>query len=202
MTRPVPPFLAAAPSAAFPMAILLCAAAALLQGCAPLIVAGATQAVVSAGDPRSTGAQIDDQTIEIKVTTAAGSKWGNEVHLNVTSYNGIVLLTGEAPSTVVQDEITQMTKSTDRVRSVQNEMVIGPVTDLGARTNDTYITSKVKTRLVQEDKVKALYIKVVTERSVVYLMGIASREEAAAAAQVAATTSDVAKVVKVFEFKN
>lgn len=184
------------------MAVALSVAAALLQGCAPMIVVGATQAVVSAGDPRSTGAQIDDQTIEIKVTTGAGSKWGNEVHLNVTSYNGIVLLTGEAPSTVVQDEITQMARSTDRVRLVQNEMVIGPVTDLGARTNDTYITSKVKTRLLQEDQVKALYIKVVTERSVVYLMGIATRDEAAAAAQVAATTSDVARVVKVFELKN
>ena len=181
---------------------MLVTAVALLDGCAPMIVAGATQAVVSAGDPRSTGAQIDDQTIEFKVTSAAGSRWGNEVHLNVTSYNGIVLLTGEAPSTIVQDEITKIAKSTDRVRIVQNEMVIGPVTDLGARTNDTYITSKVKTRLVQEDKVKALYIKVVTERSVVYLMGIATREEAGVAAQVAATTSDVARVVKVFEYRS
>jgi osmotically-inducible protein OsmY len=197
MKRPVSPL----PLGIAAIAVALSIAAALLQGCAPLIVAGATQAVVSAGDPRSTGAQIDDQTIEIKVSTGAGSKWGNEVHLNVTSYNGIVLLTGEAPSTVVQDEITQMAKSTDRVRLVQNEMVIGPVTDLGARTNDTYITSKVKTRLLQEDQVKALYIKVVTERSVVYLMGIATRDEAAAAAQVAATTSDVARVVKVFELK-
>jgi osmotically-inducible protein OsmY len=180
----------------------LCAALPLLEGCAPMIVAGAAQVAVSAGDPRSTGAQIDDQTIEFKVTTAAGSKWGNEVHLNVTSYNSVVLLTGEAPSTVVQDEITQMAKSTDRVRIVQNEMVIGPVTDLGARTNDTYITSKVKTRLLQQEELKALYVKVVTERSVVYLMGIATREEAASAATVAATTSDVARVVKVFEYKN
>ena len=174
----------------------------ILDGCVPLIVAGAAQVAVSAGDPRSTGAQIDDQTIEVKVTTAAGSKWGNEVHLNVTSYNGIVLLTGEAPSTVVQDEITKIAKSTDRVRIVQNEMVIGPVTDLSARTDDTYITSKVKTRLLDDDKVKALYIKVVTERSVVYLMGIVPREEGTQAAQVAATTSGVASVVKVFEYKN
>ena len=182
--------------------VALCCTLPPLQGCVPMIVAGTAQVAVSAGDPRSTGAQIDDQTIEIKVTTSAGSRWGNEVHLNVTSYNGIVLLTGEAPSTVVQDEITQLAKSTDRVRIVQNEMVIGPVTDLGARTNDTYITSKVKTRLLQEDQVKALYIKVVTERSVVYLMGIVSREEGNVAAQVAATTSDVARVVKVFQYTN
>ena len=174
-----------------------------LAGCGPeMIAVGAVNVAISAGDPRSTGAQIDDQTIEFKVTTAAGSKWGNEVHLNVTSYNGIVLLTGEAPSTVVQDEITQIAKSTDRVRIVQNEMVIGPVTDLGARTNDTYITSKVKSRLLAEDNVKGIYVKVVTERSVVYLMGIVPRGEADQAAQVAATTSDVARVVKVFEYKS
>ena len=194
MTRPV------APAAAVLLALSF--ALPILDGCVPLIVAGAAQVAVSAGDPRSTGAQIDDQTIEVKVTTAAGSKWGNEVHLNVTSYNGIVLLTGEAPSTVVQDEITKIAKSTDRVRIVQNEMVIGPVTDLSARTDDTYITSKVKTRLLDDDKVKALYIKVVTERSVVYLMGIVPREEGTQAAQVAATTSGVASVVKVFEYKN
>jgi osmotically-inducible protein OsmY len=195
MTRPIAPAAAAS-------LLAVCFALPFLEGCVPMIVAGAAQVAVSAGDPRSTGAQIDDQTIEIKVTTTAGSKWGNEVHLNVTSYNGIVLLTGEAPSTVVQDEITKIAKSTDRVRIVQNEMVIGPVTDLSARTDDTYITSKVKTRLLDDDKVKALYIKVVTERSVVYLMGIVPREEGTQAAQVAATTSGVASVVKVFEYKN
>jgi osmotically-inducible protein OsmY len=193
MRRPI------APAAAL---LALCFALPILEGCVPMIVAGAAQVAVSAGDPRSTGAQIDDQTIEIKVTTEAGSRWGNDVHLNVTSYNGIVLLTGEAPSTIIQDEITKLAKSTDRVRIVQNEMVIGPVTDLSARTNDTYITSKVKTRLLDDDKVKALYIKVVTERSVVYLMGIVPREEGTQAAQVAATTSGVASVVKVFEYKN
>jgi len=196
MTRPIPPVPAAAAAL-----VVLCAGLPFLEGCVPLIVAGGAQVAVSAGDPRSTGAQIDDQTIEIKVTTEAGGRWGNEVHLNVTSVNGIVLLTGEAPSTIIQDEITKIAKSTDRVRIVQNEMAIGPVTDLGARTNDTYITGLVKTRLLQEDKLKALYIKVVTERSVVYLMGIMPREQADLAAQVAATTAGVAKVVKVVEYK-
>jgi osmotically-inducible protein OsmY len=175
----------------------------LLDGCAPAAIAvGAGYTAVVANDQRSTGAQLDDQTIEFKIATEAGSRWGNEVHLNATSYNGVVLLTGEAPTTVVQDEITKIATSTDRVRSVQNEMVIGPVTDLGARTNDTYITSKVKTRLLEDEKLKALYVKVVTERSVVYLMGIMTREEGNQAAQVAATTAGVARVVKVFEYKN
>jgi osmotically-inducible protein OsmY len=183
--------------------VALLAAIPLLDGCAPAVIAvGVGYGAVVANDQRSTGAQLDDQTIEIKVTTTAGGRWGNEVHLNVTSYNGIVLLTGEAPSTIIQDEITKIAQTTDRVRTVQNEMVIGPVTDLGARTNDTYITSKVKTRLLEDEKLKALYIKVVTERSVVYLMGIVPRPEGEQAAQVAATTSGVARVVKVFEYKN
>ena len=182
--------------------VALLAAIPLLEGCAPAVIAvGVGYGAIVANDQRSTGAQLDDQTIEIKVTTTAGGRWGNEVHLNATSYNGIVLLTGEAPSTIVQDEITKIAQTTDRVRTVQNEMVIGPVTDLSARTNDTYITSKVKTRLLEDEKLKAIYVKVVTERSVVYLMGIVPRQEAEQAAQVAATTSGVAKVVKVFEYK-
>ena len=183
--------------------VALCAAIPFLDGCAPAMIAvGAAHVAIIANDQRSTGAQLDDQTIEIKIATTVGGKWGNEVHLNATSYNGIVLLTGEAPSTIVQDEITKIAKSTDRVRSVQNEMVIGPVTDLSARTNDTYITSKVKTRLLEDEKFKALYVKVVTERGVVYLMGIMSREDGTQAAQIAATTAGVARVVKVFEYKN
>ena len=172
-----------------------------LGGCAPAMVAvGAAHVAIIAGDPRTTGTQLDDQTIEFKITTEAGSRYANDVHLNVTSYNGIVLLTGEAPSTVVQDEITKLAKSTDKVRIVHNEMVIGPVTDLGARTNDTFITSKVKTRLLEDDQVKGIYVKVVTERSVVYLMGIVPRTLGDAAAQTAATTEGVAKVVKLFEY--
>ncbi len=172
-----------------------------LQGCAPAAIAvGAAQVAVIAGDPRTTGTQLDDQTIEFKVTTEAGSRYANDVHLNVTSYNGTVLLTGEAPSTVIQDEITNLAKAQDKVRIVHNEMVIGPVTDLGARTNDTFITSKVKTRLLEDDKFKAIYVKVVTERSVVYLMGIVPRSLGDAAAQTAATTEGVARVVKIFEY--
>jgi len=172
-----------------------------LGGCAPAIVAvGAAHVAIIAGDPRTTGTQLDDQTIEFKITTEAGSRYSNDVHLNVTSYNGMVLLTGEAPSTVVQDEITKLARSTDKVRIVNNEMVIGPVTDLGARTNDTFITSKVKTRLLEDDQVKAIYVKVVTERSVVYLMGIVPRTLGDAAAQTTATTEGVAKVVKLFEY--
>ncbi len=183
--------------------VLAAGAGTLVTGCGPAIVAvGAAHVALVAVDRRTTGAQIDDQTIELKILTEAGTKWGGDVHLNVTSYNGNVLLSGEAPTPEIRNEILQLAKRTEKVRNVYDEIVIGPVTDLGARTNDTYLTSAVKTRLIESEEVGAVYIKVVTERSVVYLMGIVSRAEGDAAAKIAATTSGVRRVVKLFEYTN
>jgi len=183
--------------------VLAAAAVSVLQGCAPAIVAGAAGATMMAVDRRSTGAQADDGAIDFKVESEAGTRWGNDIHLNVTSYNGYVLLTGEAPNAEVRSEIVRIVRgSSERVRNVYDEMVIGPVTDLGARSNDSYITSNVKARMLDSDAVKTIYVKVVTERRVVYLMGIVSRKEGDAAAQVAATTEGVARVVKLFEYTN
>lgn len=174
-----------------------------LTGCVPVVVAaGVGTGVMVATDRRSSGAQVDDQAIELKIAKAAGDRWGKELHLNATSYNGIVLLTGEAPSTVVQDEITQIAKTTDRVRLVQNYMTIGAAADFESRSNDSYITSKVKSRMIEAAKFAPNHVKVVTERGAVYLMGIVSRQEGDDAAQIAATTSGVARVVKVFEYTN
>jgi osmotically-inducible protein OsmY len=178
------------------------ASATLVAGCIPAIVVGVGAGAMVAVDRRTTGAQVDDQATETKVTLEAGNRWGNEVHLNVTSFNGNVLLSGEAPTAQVRGEIVQLAKKTEHTRTVYDEMVVGPVTDLGARSNDTYITSKVKARMLESDIVKSIYIKVVTERSVVYLMGIVSRAEGDAAAQVGATTQGVARVVKLFEYTN
>ncbi|HEX9302115.1 MAG TPA: BON domain-containing protein [Casimicrobiaceae bacterium] len=184
-------------------AALLATATASLTGCVPLVVAGVGAGVMVATDRRSSGAQVDDETIELKIAKAMTDRWGSrDVHLNATSYNGVVLLTGEVPSTVVQDEIVQFVKSTDRVRIVENDTTIGPVADFQSRTNDTYITSKVKARMVEAAKFAPNHVKVVTERSVVYLMGIVSRREGTDAAEIAATTSGVARVVKVFEYTN
>ncbi len=174
-----------------------------LSGCVPALFAvGAGAGALVATDRRSTGAQVDDESIELKISGNATQRWGERVHLNATSYNGVVLLTGEAPTADVQSAITALAKGTDRVRTVQNEMVVGPVSDLSARTNDSYVTSKVKTRMVDAKKVSPTHVKVVTERGVVYLMGIVSRDEGTAAADVAATTSGVVRVVKVFEYTN
>jgi osmotically-inducible protein OsmY len=187
--------------AAAGLALVAALALSALQGCVPaLVVAGVGAGAMVVNDRRSTGAQVDDESIELKINTAAGSSYGNEIHLNVTSYNATVLLTGEVPSKAVLDDIVKVAKGTDRVKKVDSYLVIGPNAEMSTRTNDSYITSKVKARFVESDKFSATHVKVVTERGVVYLMGIVSRAEGDAAAQVAATTSGVGKVVKIFEY--
>ncbi|MBK6601693.1 MAG: BON domain-containing protein [Betaproteobacteria bacterium] len=183
-------------------AALALAAAIGLAGCAPAVIAvGVGAGAMVAADPRSAGAQVDDEAIELSLQANEAVQKEN-VHLNVTSYNGLVLLTGEVPTAAVRDEVERIAKAANRVRSVQNELFVGPISDYSARTNDGYITSLVKTRFLDEPKFAPNRVKVVTERGVVYLMGLVTRDEGAAAAQVAATTSGVTRVVKVFEYTN
>jgi osmotically-inducible protein OsmY len=173
----------------------------LLGGCVPMLVAGAaTQTVLIATDRRSVGAQADDEVIELKIATQVSERYGDKVHVNATSYNGIVLLTGEVPDQGTLVSIGILAKGTERVRAVHNELAIGPNTSLEQRTNDTVITGKVKARFVEAEKFSPTHVKVVTERGIVYLMGIVTRQEGDAAGQIAATTSGVARVVKLFEY--
>jgi osmotically-inducible protein OsmY len=173
-----------------------------MSGCIPVMVAGAVGgSALVATDRRSAGAQLDDTTIEFKVAELIRSQFGEKVHVNVTSYNGIVLLTGEVPDQATLASIYNFAKGTEKVRSVQNDVAVGPNSSLESRTNDTFITSKVKTRLLESSSVPGTLVKVVTEQSVVYLMGIVSKAEGDAAAQIASTTTDVRRVVKVFEYR-
>ncbi len=177
------------------------AASTLLAGCAPLLIAGAaggTALVVA--DRRSAGAQVDDEAIELKIGNNIGTGYGDRVHVNVTSYDGIVLLTGEVPTQDLVGTIGEIARTTAKVKRVDNEITVGPVASFGSRTNDSYITSKVKSRFVEANKFAANHVKVVTERQVVYLMGIVRRDEGDAAGQIAATTSGVVRVVKLFEY--
>jgi osmotically-inducible protein OsmY len=185
------------PLALFALAAI--AAAPLLTACVPLIVAGAAGTALVVTDRRSTGVQLDDTTIETKVATTLLSRYGDRVHANVTSYNGVVLLSGEVPDATIAADAVALAKGTDRVRAVHNELVVGPTSDLSARTNDTYITSKVKTRFIEANRFPATQVKVVTERGVVYLMGIVTRAEADAASEIASTTTGVVRVVRLFE---
>lgn len=188
---------------ALPLALTVAIAATALTGCAPVLIVGAaagTALVVS--DRRSTGAQVDDTSIETKIAANTTASYGERVHMNVTSYNGLVLLTGEAPDAATRKAIEAFAKSVDRVKRVQNEMVIAPNVPFSSSTNDTYITSKVKTRFIEANRFPATLVKVVTERQVVYLMGIVSRQEADQASEIAANTTDVVRVVRVFEYNN
>lgn len=178
------------------------ALAAMLSGCVPAVVVGGIAATaVVATDRRTTGAQLDDEMIEDKTSLALNERFkGSDFHINVTSYNGIVLLTGEVPSDSAKADIEQMVRATPKVRAVQDELVVGPVADLASRTNDTAITAKVKTRFTDTNKFQITHVKVVTERGVVYLMGVVRHDEGDAAAQIASTTEGVRRVVKVFEY--
>jgi osmotically-inducible protein OsmY len=175
---------------------------AVLSGCVPAVVVGgiaATAVVVT--DRRTTGAQVDDQVIEDKTALTLNERFkGGEYHINVTSYNGIVLLTGEVPAESAKTDIEQIVRSTPKVRAVQDELVVGAAASLASRSNDTATTAKVKTRFADTNKFQATQVKVVTERGVVYLMGIVRRDEGDAAAQIASTTDGVQRVVKVFEY--
>ena len=182
-------------------ALALIALSTFVAGCVPMLVAGAAGTALVATDRRSAGAQLDDTTIEAKIGQYARSRWGDRAHVSVTSYNGVVLLSGEAPDDAGKAAMTDFAKSADRVRSVQNEIVVAAPSEIGSRTNDTYLTSVVKTRFLEAtDRFSATHVKVVTDRGVVYLMGLVRRAEADAAAQIAASTKGVARVVKVVEY--
>ena len=187
-----------------PLALLLILLAAavppLLSACAPIIVAGAAGAALVGTDRRSAGAQLDDTTIETKLLTTVAGRYGDTVHFNVTSYNGMVLLTGEVPDAGIKDELEKAIAGVANVKGVTNEVTIGASSSFGARSNDTYITSKVKARFIDANKFQANHVKVVTEAGTVFLLGLVTRKEADDAAEIARTTADVKKVVRVFEY--
>jgi osmotically-inducible protein OsmY len=183
------------------LAAALIAATLSLGACIPLVVAGAAGAALVVSDRRSTSTQIDDAAIETKLAGTLAERHGERAHVNVTSYNGVVLLTGEVPDVAAKVGVAAMAQATDRVRSVHDELVVAPPAELSGRTNDAYLTSLVKSRFLEAtDTFSTTHVKVVTERSVVYLMGLVRRAEADAATRIAASTHGVSRVVKVFEY--
>lgn len=170
-----------------------------LQGCVPAIVAGATVGVISAHDRRSTGTQTDDETIEWKAKLRIPDQYKSFSNVNFTSYNRRLLITGEVPNAEAKAAIEAEARKVDGVREVYNELGIGPVSPLGSRSNDSFITSKLKARLVDSNQVSANHIKVVTERGIAHLMGIVNEREAKVAVAVARTTAGVLKVVNIME---
>ena len=179
--------------------MLLVAAATLLQGCFPLAAVGVGATAVVLTDRRSPGFYIEDESIEwkIRVQVIEGFK---DAHINATSYNLAVLLTGQVPTEDAKKAIEAAARSNPGVKNVTNEITVGGNSSLASRSSDSLVTTSVKARLINNGKVSPSHVKVVTESGVVYLMGIVTREEADAAAEIARTTSGVTRVVKVFDY--
>lgn len=184
-----------------PLSALLLAAVAAgpLSGCAFMVVGGAVVGgAMVAIDRRTTGAQVEDQAIELKAA-ARMSDLTPLGHVNVTSYNRMVLLTGEVTTEAERLAVQKAVERMENVRSVVNELAVMGSSSLTARTNDSLLTTKVKGTLVNAKDLQGSAVKVVTERGVVYLMGRVTDREAARAAELVSTVSGVQKVVRVFE---
>jgi osmotically-inducible protein OsmY len=180
--------------------LLALAAGTTLSACAPLLIGGAIWGgTMVVSDRRTSGTQIDDQAIELKSVRRIADVIADRGHVNVTSYNRLVLITGEVPTEADKTAVEQAVMRIDNVRSIVNELTLAAPSSLSARSNDTLMTSKVKASMVDAKDIQANAFKVVSERSVVYLMGRVSEREANRAADVARGVSGVQKVVKVFE---
>lgn len=184
--------------------IAVLAALPVLHGCFVAAVAGAGTAVMVAEDRRSAGTMVDDQNIEGKARNELARRWGkNDVgNVGVVSYNRYVLLIGEVPTQEVKDNVGAAIASLPTVRNVQNELVVSEPISFKQSSNDTLITSKVKSRFVAENKFKPNLVKVVTRNDVVYLMGLVTTQEAEDATEIARSTGGVSKVVRVFEISD
>jgi len=177
-------------------AVSLCAS---LTACAPLVVGGAVMTGVVATDRRTAGTQLEDESIELKVSAAVRQNLGDRMRLNVTSYNRQVLLTGEAATVADREQAERLARSQENVRAVVNDLAIMAPSTLTQRSRDTVITGQVKAAFIDAKDLQSNSVKVVTERGVVYLMGRVTAREAKRASDIARGISGVTKVVRVFE---
>jgi len=180
--------------------VALLGATLLLSGCFGAAVVGGGAAVVSAVDRRTTGTQIEDEGIELRAVNRLGERFGDRAHINVTSFNRNVLLTGEVPDAAAKAEIEKIVRGLPNVRGITNEAQVAGVSSYSARASDSTITGKMKARFLDANTFNALHVKVVTEAGVAHLLGIVTEKEAAEATEIARTTGGVRKVVKVFEY--
>lgn len=179
--------------------LLALAASTLLGACAPLIVGGAVVGgSLVAIDRRTSGAQVEDQAIELKASGRVRDL-ATLGHVDVTSYNRMVLITGEVPSEDDRRRVEDSLSQLENVRAVVNELAVEGNSSLGTRSNDTLLVSKVKASFIDAKDLQANAVKVVTQRGIVYLMGRVTEREANRASEVARSVPGVRKVVRVFE---
>lgn len=185
--------------------VVILVASLLVSGCAAIAVGGLATGAAVVHDRRTTGTMIEDQNIEIKAASALARDpdLKSRAHLNVTSYNLVVLLSGEAPSEELKLRAGRIVRGIERVKRVHNEIVVAAPSSMMTRSSDTMITARVKTALLGIkglDDFDATRVKVVTENGTVFLMGIVTRAEAEAATEAARTVSGVQRVVRLFEY--
>lgn len=180
--------------------VLVCAAAvAGLSACAPLLVGGAVMTGMSASDRRTLGAQVEDERIESRGAGVLRENLGERVHINITSYNRQVLLTGEVPTEQDKQLAEQVVSRVENVRAIINELGVMGHSTLSQRSSDTLVTGRVKANLIDAKDLNSNAFKVVTERGVNYLLGRVTAREADRATDIARRTSGVQKVVRLFE---
>ena len=170
-----------------------------LGACAPLMIAGVAGTAMVASDRRTSGAQLEDESIELRAQARIRDNLGERVHVNVTSFNRQVLLTGEVTAEKDRQAVVQLVERIENVKAVVNELAVMPMSNLSERSNDLLIVAKVKASFVDSRDLFANAFKVVTERGTVYLMGRVTQREANSATQLTRNVSGVNKVVRLFE---
>jgi len=179
--------------------LLLAALTPTLAGCFGAAAVGMGTTVLLAVDRRPTETTIADEGIEVRAANRIGERFGDKAHVNVTSFNRSVLLTGEVPDAAAKAEAEKLASSVPNVKSISNELQVAGVSSFGSRSTDSYITSKVKARFVDASQFSTNHVKVVTEGGRVYLLGLVTQREADAAVEVARTTGGALTVVRLFE---
>lgn len=184
------------------LSALLLAGTLLLNGCASMIGATSDQPIQEDRSSRTTGSLIDDELIEIKALVNIGkaSQELQQSHISVTSYNGVVLISGQVPSEQAKRLAGSTVSQLNKVRKVHNELQIAGPTSTIVRANDTWLTAKVKSKMLADKDLKAMGIKIVTENGIVYLLGLVENQQAQRAVDITRNTVGVQKVVKMFEY--
>ncbi|SDJ61096.1 Osmotically-inducible protein OsmY, contains BON domain [Ferrimonas sediminum] len=174
----------------------------ILNGCAGAVVVGTVGGAMMLNDRRSVGSQFDDQTLEVKVNNALNADDGvkNQTHITAVSMNQAILLVGQAPNEMLRSKAVELVRPLREVRVVHNQVRIGNPVGFSTISNDSWITTKVKSRMLTAEEFDSTRVKVITENAEVFLLGLVTREEAEKAVEIARNTSGVRKVVKVFEF--
>lgn len=186
-------------SGSLPVWLLLATLMPILAGCFGATVVGVGAGALMAADRRPSETYVTDESIELRAGNRINEAFGDRAHVNVTSYNRSVLLTGEVPDTAARSQVEKIAGGVPNVKAISNEAQVAGVSTLGARGNDAYITSKVKARFIDANKFAVIHVKVVTEAATVYLLGMVTQRESDAAVDIARTTGGVQKVVRVFE---